>query len=77
MRTLKRFNTEIEVYSIDEAFIDLSNFSDSEIEKVGEKSEKQFCNGLVLTSIGIAKTKTLEIKLQIILQRKNNQVLPV
>ena len=25
MRTLKRFNTEIEVYSIDEAFIDLSN----------------------------------------------------
>ena len=26
MRTLKRFNTEIEVYSIDEAFIDLSKF---------------------------------------------------
>jgi len=26
MRTLKRFNSDIEVYSIDEAFIDLSNF---------------------------------------------------
>ena len=26
MRTLKRFNSEIEVYSIDEAFLDLSNF---------------------------------------------------
>jgi DNA polymerase V len=33
MRTLKRFNTEIEVYSIDEAFIDLSNFPDQDIEK--------------------------------------------
>ena len=30
MRTLKRFNSEIEVYSIDEAFIDLSNFADNE-----------------------------------------------
>jgi DNA polymerase V len=42
MRTLKRFNTEIEVYSIDEAFIDLSNFPDQDIEKVGKKLEKQF-----------------------------------
>ena len=33
----KRFNTEIEVYSIDEAFIDLSNFPDSEVEKVGRE----------------------------------------
>ena len=37
MRTLKRFNTEIEVYSIDEAFIDLSNFPDSDVEKVGRE----------------------------------------
>jgi len=35
MRTLKRFNSEIEVYSIDEAFLDLSNFPDTEVEKVG------------------------------------------
>ena len=35
MRTLKRFNSAIEVYSIDEAFMDLSNFSDKEVEEVG------------------------------------------
>ena len=37
MRTLKRFNSNIEVYSIDEAFIDLSNFPDSKIEKVAQE----------------------------------------
>ena len=37
MRTLKRFNSDIEVYSIDEAFMDLSNFSDNEVEKVGKE----------------------------------------
>ena len=37
MRTLKRFNSDIEVYSIDEAFLDLSNFSDNEVEKVGRE----------------------------------------
>ena len=60
MRTLKRFNSDIEVYSIDEAFLDLSNFSDNEIENVGHE-----IRGIVLkwtgipTSIGIAETKTL------------------
>jgi len=42
MRTLKRFNSAIEVYSIDEAFLDLSNFSDDEVERLEEKLEKQF-----------------------------------
>ena len=37
MRTLKRFNSDIEVYSIDEAFLDLSNFTDEEVEKVGKE----------------------------------------
>ena len=60
MRTLKRFNSDMEVYSIDEAFLDLSNFPDDEIEDVGKE-----IRGTVLqwtgipTSIGIAKTKTL------------------
>ena len=60
MRTLKRFNSDIEIYSIDEAFLDLSNFPDNEIEDVGKE-----IRGVVLqwtgipTSIGIAKTKTL------------------
>ena len=60
MRTLKRFNSDIEVYSIDEAFMDLSNFSDKEIEEVGKeiRSTVLKCTGIP-TSIGIAKTKTL------------------
>ena len=37
MRTLKRFNSDIEVYSIDEAFMDLSNYTDTEVESVGRE----------------------------------------
>ncbi len=60
MRTLKRFNTEIEVYSIDEAFIDLSNFPDSEVEEVGKQIRETVLQWTgIPTSIGIAKTKTL------------------
>jgi DNA polymerase V len=60
MRTLKRFNIEIEVYSIDEAFIDLSNFPDQDIEKVGKEIRETVLKWTgIPTSIGIAKTKTL------------------
>ena len=60
MITLKRFNTEIEVYSIDEAFIDLSNFPDSDVEKVGREIRETVLQWTgIPTSIGIAKTKTL------------------
>ena len=75
MRTLKRFNTEIEVYSIDEAFIDLSNFPDVEVEKVGRE-----IRGTVLqwtgipTSIGIAKTKTLSKVANHIAKKKQSGV---
>ena len=60
MRTLKRFNSEIEVYSIDEAFLDLSNFPDQDIEKVGKEIRETVLQWTgIPTSIGIAKTKTL------------------
>ena len=60
MRTLKRFNSDIEVYSIDEAFLDLSNFSDDEIEYVGKEIRSTVLQWTgIPTSIGIAKTKTL------------------
>ncbi len=60
MRILKRFNSEIEVYSIDEAFIDLSNFPDNEVEKVGKEIRETVLQWTgIPTSIGIAKTKTL------------------
>ena len=60
MRTLKRFNSDIEVYSIDEAFIDLSNFPDNEVEDVGKEIRATVLKWTgIPTSIGIAKTKTL------------------
>ena len=60
MRTLKRFNSAIEIYSIDEAFMDLSNFPDREIEDVGKEIRSTVLQWTgIPTSIGIAKTKTL------------------
>ena len=60
MRTLKRFNSDIEIYSIDEAFMDLSNFPDKEVEKVGKEIRATILKWTgIPTSIGIAKTKTL------------------
>ncbi|MBD1153406.1 Y-family DNA polymerase [Pelagibacterales bacterium SAG-MED24] len=60
MRTLKRFNSEIEIYSIDEAFIDLSNFPDQDVEKIGKEIRETVLQWTgIPTSIGIAKTKTL------------------
>ena len=59
MRTLKRFNSDIEIYSIDEAFMDLSNFSDKEVEEVGKEIRSTVLKWTgIPTSIGIAKTKT-------------------
>jgi len=60
MRTLKRFNSDIEIYSIDEAFLDLSNFTDEEVENVGKEIRATVLQWTgIPTSIGIAKTKTL------------------
>ena len=60
MRTLKRFNSEIEIYSIDEAFLDLSNFPDNKIEHIGKEIKDIVLQWTgIPTSIGIAKTKTL------------------
>ena len=60
MRTLKRFNSDIEIYSIDEAFLDLSNYSDEEVENVGHEIRDIVLKWTgIPTSIGIAKTKTL------------------
>jgi len=75
MRTLKRFNTEIEVYSIDEAFIDLSNFPDTEVEKVGREIRETVLQWTgIPTSIGIAKTKTLSKVANHIAKKKQSGV---
>ncbi len=60
MRTLKRFNSDIEIYSIDEAFMDLSSYADNETERVGKEIRETVLKWTgIPTSIGIAKTKTL------------------
>ena len=37
MRVLKNFSPKVEIYSIDEAFIDLSFLNEKEIENYGKK----------------------------------------
>ena len=57
MRTLKRFNSAIEVYSIDEAFLDLSNFSDNEVESVGREIRETVLKWTgIPTSIAVSYT---------------------
>ncbi len=75
MRTLKRFNSAIEVYSIDEAFLDLSNFLDDEVEKVGREIRETVLKWTgIPTSIGIAKTKTLSKVANHIAKKKKSGV---
>jgi len=75
MRTLKRFNSEIEVYSIDEAFIDLSNFADNEVENVAQEIRATVLKWTgIPTSIGIAKTKTLSKVANYIAKKKKSGV---
>ncbi len=75
MRTLKRFNPEIEIYSIDEAFLDLSNFPDNETEDIGKEIRSIVLKWTgIPTSIGIAKTKTLSKVANHIAKKKQSGV---
>jgi len=75
MRTLKRFNSDIEVYSIDEAFIDLSNFPDNEVEDVAQEIRATVLQWTgIPASIGIAKTKTLSKVANHIAKKKKSGV---
>jgi len=75
MRTLKRFNCKMEIYSIDEAFLDLSNFPDNEIEEVGKEIRSIVLQWTgIPTSIGIAKTKTLSKAANYIAKKKKSGV---
>ncbi len=60
MQSLKQFSNEIEVYSIDEAFIRISNYTFDTLENYGRKIRekvKQWTG--IPVSIGIAPAKTL------------------
>ena len=60
MKTLKQFSPRIEIYSIDEAFLDLSSIKDEDLLEYGNKIRKTVLKWTgIPTSIGIATTKTL------------------
>jgi len=60
MKVLKGFSDKIEIYSIDEAFIDLSHIKDENIEDHGRKIRERVLKWTgIPTSVGISYTKTL------------------
>tara|TARA_B100001123_G_scaffold422208_1_gene530812 strand:+ start:472 stop:1752 length:1281 start_codon:yes stop_codon:yes gene_type:complete len=60
MKTLKQFSPQIEIYSIDEAFLNLSLIRDDHLFEYGNKIRKTVLKWTgIPTSIGIASTKTL------------------
>ncbi len=60
MKTLKSFSDKIEIYSIDEAFLDLSHVAEKDIENFGKEIRARILKWTgIPTSVGIANTKTL------------------
>ena len=60
MKVLKTFSPKVEIYSIDEAFIDLSFMDDEGIEEYGRQIRSRVLKWTgIPTSVGIASTKTL------------------
>ena len=60
MKTLKSFSENIEIYSIDEAFIDLSHIEEKEVENYGKEIRERILKWTgIPSSVGISNTKTL------------------
>ena len=60
MKVLKGFSDKIEIYSIDEAFLDLSHIKDDQVEGYGKKIKDRVLKWTgIPTSVGISSTKTL------------------
>ena len=60
MKTLKQFSPQMEIYSIDEAFLDLSSIKDKDLLEHGCEIRRVVLKWTgIPTSIGIATTKTL------------------
>ena len=60
MKVLKTFSPKVEIYSIDEAFIDLSFMDEKGIEDYGNEIRTRVLKWTgIPTSVGIASTKTL------------------
>ena len=60
MRILKRFTPNVEVYSIDEAFLDLTSFKHKSVTEYAKEIRDEIYKSTGLPiSIGIGETKTL------------------
>ena len=60
METLRTFSTKVEVYSVDEAFMDLSDVPENELEAVALQIRERVEQWTgISVSVGVAPTKTL------------------
>jgi len=76
MKTLKQFSPQMEIYSIDEAFLDLSSIKDQNLLEHGYKMRKTILKWTgIPTSIGIARTKTLSKAANYIAKKEKSGVI--
>ena len=76
MKTLKQFSPQIEIYSIDEAFLNLSSIKNENLLEYGNKIRKTILKWTgIPTSIGIATTKTLSKAANYIAKKEKSGVI--
>ena len=74
MKVLKTFSPKVEIYSIDEAFIDLSFIDERGIEDYGREIRSRIFKWTgIPTSVGISSTKTLSKVANHIAKKKKNR----
>jgi len=76
MKTLKQFSPQMEVYSIDEAFLDLSSIKNKNLLEHGYEIRKTVLKWTgIPTSVGIATTKTLSKAANLIAKKEKSGVI--
>jgi DNA polymerase V len=76
MKTLKQFSPKMEIYSIDEAFLDLSSVQNEDLLEHGYKIRKTILKWTgIPTSIGIGTTKTLSKAANYIAKKEKSGVI--
>jgi len=76
MKTLKQFSPQMEIYSIDEAFLDLSSVKNEDLLEHGYKIRKTILKWTgIPTSIGIGTTKTLSKAANYIAKKEKSGVI--
>jgi len=75
MNSFYHFTPNVEIYSIDEAFIDLSHIKDEQVEKYGKQIRERVLKWTgIPTSVGISNTKTLSKVANHIAKKKQSGV---